>query len=50
MNNYIIVLGSNLSSDFGNSDETLKKCVNDIKIFRAIQSLWRVNGTFLRAF
>ena len=29
MNNYVVVLGSNLSSEFGNSAETLKKCVDE---------------------
>ena len=31
MNNYVVVLGSNLSSEFGNSAETLKKCVDEIR-------------------
>ena len=33
MNNYVVVLGSNLSSEFGNSAETLKKCVDEIRSF-----------------
>ena len=51
MNNYIVVLGSNLSSEFGNSDETLKKCVNDIRSYRAIKSVleskWYSSSSFL---
>ena len=51
MNNYVVVLGSNLSSEFGNSAETLKKCVNDIRDYRAIQSLeeskWYNSSSFL---
>ena len=51
MNNYVVVLGSNLSSEFGNSDETLKKCVNDIRSYRAIKSVveskWYSSLSFL---
>ena len=51
MNNYMIVLGSNLSSEFGNSAETLKKCVDEIRSFQAIQSLleskWYVSSSFV---
>ena len=51
MNNYIVVLGSNLSSKFGNSAETLKKCVNDIRSYRAIKSVveskWYSSLSFL---
>ena len=39
MNSYIIVLGSNLPSEFGSSAETLKKCVDELRSFQAIQSL-----------
>ena len=50
MNNYIIVLGSNLSSEFGSSAETLKKCVGELKSFQAIQSLfeskWYMSSSF----
>ena len=50
MNNYIIVLGSNLSSEFGSSAETLKKCVGELKSFQAIQSLleskWYISPSF----
>ena len=31
MKNYVVVLGSNLPSKFGNSVETLKKCIEEIK-------------------
>ena len=51
MNNYVVVLGSNLPSEFGNSDETLKKCVNDIRSYRAIKSVveskWYSSLSFL---
>ena len=51
MNNYIIVLGSNLSSEFGSSAETLKKCVCELKSFHAIQSLseskWYISSSFV---
>ena len=43
MNNYVAVLGSNLSSKFGNSAETLKKCVTEIRSYSAIQSLLESN-------
>ncbi len=50
MNNYIIVLGSNLSSEFGNSAETLKKCVAELRSLQAIQSLleskWYISSSF----
>ena len=39
MNSYVIVLGSNLPSEFGNSFETLKKCVYEIKSDLSIKSL-----------
>ena len=51
MNNYIIVLGSNLSSEFGSSTEILKKCVGELKSFQAIQSLleskWYISSSFV---
>ena len=53
MNNYIIVLGSNLSSEFGSSTEILKKIVLvNLKIFsRPIQSLleskWYISSSFV---
>ena len=51
MNNYIVVLGSNLSSKFGNSAETLKKCVDEIKSNPSIESLleskWYISASFL---
>ena len=51
MNNYIIVLGSNLSSEFGSSAETLKKCVGELKSFQPIQSLleskWYISSSFI---
>ena len=39
MNNYVVVLGSNLSSEFGNSAETLKKCLDEIRSNPNIESL-----------
>ena len=51
MNNYILVLGSNLSSEFGNSAETLKKCVDEIRSNPDIESLsesnWYISSSFL---
>ena len=51
MNNYIVVLGSNLSSEFGNSAETLKKCVDEISSNPSIESLlesnWYISASFL---
>ena len=51
MNNYILVLGSNLSSEFGNSGETLKKCVGELRSFQAIHSLreskWYISSSFI---
>ena len=51
MNNYILVLGSNLSSEFGNSGETLKKCVGELRSFQAIHSLreskWYISSSFV---
>ncbi len=51
MNNYILVLGSNLSSEFGNSAETLKKCVDEIRYNSGIESLmesnWYISSSFL---
>ena len=51
MNNYIIVLGSNLSSEFGSSTEILKKCVGELKSFQAIQSLleskWYISSSLV---
>ena len=51
MNNYIIVLGSNLSSKFGSSAEILKKCVGELRSFQAIQSLseskWYISSSFV---
>ena len=51
MNNYIIVLGSNLSSEFGSSTEILKKCVGELKSFQPIQSLveskWYLSSSFV---
>ena len=50
-NNYIIVLGSNLSSEFGSSTEILKKCVGELKSFQPIQSLveskWYISSSFV---
>ena len=51
MNNYVVVLGSNLSSEFGNSAETLKKCVSEIRSYSAIQTLlesnWYISSSFV---
>ncbi len=51
MNNYIIVLGSNLSSEFGSSSETLKKCVGELKSLQDIQSplesKWYISSSFV---
>ena len=51
MNNYVVVLGSNLSSEFGNSAETLKKCVDEIRSNPDIESLsesnWYISSSFL---
>ena len=51
MNNYVVVLGSNLSSEFGNSAETLKKCVDEIRSNPSIESLlesnWYISASFL---
>ena len=51
MKNYVVVLGSNLSSEFGNSAETLKKCVSEIRSYSAIQSLfesnWYISSSFV---
>ena len=51
MNNYVVVLGSNLSSAFGNSAKTLKKCVAEIRSCLAIESLmesnWYISSSFL---
>ncbi len=51
MNNYVVVLGSNLSSEFGNSAETLKKCVDEISSNPAMGSLiesnWYTSSSFL---
>ena len=51
MNNYVVVLGSNLSSEFGNSAETLKKCLEEIKSNPSIESLleskWYISASFL---
>ena len=51
MSNYVVVLGSNLSSEFGNSAETLKKCVDEIKSDPSIESLlesnWYISASLL---
>jgi len=50
MNNYVVVLGSNLPSSFGNSAETLKKCLGEIRSCPAIKSLsesnWYISSSF----
>ena len=51
MNNYVVVLGSNLSSEFGNSAETLKKCVDEIRsdpsIELLLESNWYISSSIL---
>ena len=43
MINYIVVLGSNLPSEFGNSYETLKQCIYEIKRYLAVECLLESN-------
>ena len=43
MNNYVVVLGSNLPSKFGNSAETLKKCVSEMRSLLCIDSILESN-------
>ena len=43
MNNYVVVLGSNLPSKFGNSAKTLKKCVDELRSYSSIQSSMESN-------
>ena len=50
MYNYVVVLGSNLSSEFGNSAETLKKCVSEIRSFSVIQALLESNWYISKSF
>ena len=51
MTNYVVVLGSNLPSEFGDSFETLKKCIYEIKTYLPIKSLiesnWYISSSFL---
>ena len=51
MNNYVVVLGSNLPSEFGNSAETLKKCAGEMRSYPAICSLlesnWYISSSIL---
>ncbi len=51
MTNYVVVLGSNLPSEFGDSVETLKKCIYEIKTYLPIKSLresnWYISSSFL---
>ena len=51
MTNYVVVLGSNLPSEFGDSFETLKKCIYEIKTYFPIKSLlesnWYISSSFL---
>ena len=51
MKNYVIVLGSNLCSKFGNSEETLQKCVDEIRLSFPIkgisESKWYISSSFL---
>ena len=51
MNKYVVVLGSNLPSKFGNSAETLKKCVDEIRSQPSIKSLlesnWYISSSFI---
>ena len=43
MSNYVVVLGSNLPSKFGNSAQTLKKCIDEIRSYYSIQFLMESN-------
>ena len=43
MINYVVVLGSNLPSEFGNSFETLKQCIYEIKKYLAVEPLLESN-------
>ena len=51
MKNYVIVLGSNLCSKFGNSEETLKKCVDEIRLSLPIKAIseskWYISSSFI---
>ena len=51
MINYVVVLGSNLPSEFGNSFETLKQCIFEIRKHLAVESLlesnWYSSSSFL---
>ena len=51
MNNYVVVLGSNLSSKFGNSSQTLKKCIGEMGSYLDIDSMlesnWYISDSFL---
>ena len=51
MTNYVVVLGSNLPSEFGDSFETLEKCIYEIKTYLPIKSLlesnWYISSSFL---
>jgi 2-amino-4-hydroxy-6-hydroxymethyldihydropteridine diphosphokinase len=51
MNNYVVVLGSNLSSEQGTSAEILKKCVYEIRYNPAVEFLlesnWYISSSFL---
>ena len=51
MSNYVVVLGSNLPSEFGGSFETLKQCVYEIKTCLPIESIlesnWYISSSFL---
>ncbi len=51
MTNYVVVLGSNLPSEFGNSFETLKQCIYEIKTYLPIKSLlesnWYISSSYV---
>lgn len=51
MANYVVVLGSNLPSEFGNSFDTLNKCIYEIKTYLPIKSLlesnWYISSSYV---
>ncbi len=53
MNNYIVVLGSNLPSEFGTSADTLKKCVDEMRSMESLnylsESNWYISSSLLDA-
>ncbi len=51
MTNYVVVLGSNLPSEFGDSFKTLKHCIYEIKtyfpIYSFLESRWYISSSVL---